>query len=490
MSFEIEGEYNTATVHTSETIDEAEDKAVEQIKEMVNHEAFSGDANIEIQADYHWGAGAIIGFTMGVEKRICPNTVGLDVGCGMYAVNLGRPSIDFNEKQKLHEVDQEIRKRVPVGFDTHDRNDYHMINDFPYTTCEQKWDRFAENTQFDLPVDEIQKYPRDSYFSDVCSKVEYDQTRAINSLGTCGGGNHFVELGFAQKSGDLWAIIHSGSRGIGAEIAQYWQDRATTLRSLDPTRGYMIRMNQQYGDYIKFDPQEVSDEELLNWVQGGMGEDFVDYEALKRDYKDSDPEKIEEISSKLKEVLKYADASNRNTDLDYLEGREAHGYIKDMIFAQTYASESRKKMAEAVREAVESVTWEDVAIQDSIESVHNYIDFNDGVIRKGACRAHEGERLIVPFNMNYGTLICEGKGRNDWNNSAPHGAGRAMSRTEAKNRYDEQDMEEQTGDTYLSVKPVDECPKSYKSPELIEKSIGPTAEVIDRVKPILSVKAE
>jgi len=212
---------------------------------------------------------------------------------------------------------------------------------------------------------------------------------------------------------------------------------------------------------------------------------------------DFDGEDIQEMFDKISQFIQKTKNAEkeRNTDLDYLEGEEAHGYIKDMIFAQTYASESRKRMAIAVHDAVKKVEMGVVPdvkkIQDRIESVHNYIDFNDGVIRKGACRAHDGERLIVPFNMNYGTLICEGKGRDDWNNSAPHGAGRAMSRTEAKNRYDEQDMAEQTGDTYLSVTPVDETPRAYKDPELIEEAIGPTtAEIVDRVKPLLSVKAE
>jgi len=461
----IEGEHTTADVK----VDEVEEECRDQIQEMVDYEAFRNP--VSVMPDTHWGAGAVIGFTMPVGERICPNTIGVDIGCGMYAVNLGRPSIDFNEEQKLHEVDQEIRKRVPVGFDVHDRADYHMVKDFPYTDCETKWDRFAESTGFDLPQDEIPKFPRDSYFENLCKRVGYDQGRAINSMGTLGGGNHFIELGFAQKTGDLWCIIHSGSRGIGANIAQHWQEVAKD------------RMNERAMN-VEI-PDEIEPYLSENWKPKA--------DKIRADF---DGEDIQEMFDKISQFIQKTKNAEkeRNTDLDYLEGEEAHGYIKDMIFAQTYASESRKRMAIAVHDAVKKVEMGVVPdvkkIQDRIESVHNYIDFNDGVIRKGACRAHDGERLIVPFNMNYGTLICEGKGRDDWNNSAPHGAGRAMSRTEAKNRYDEQDMAEQTGDTYLSVTPVDETPRAYKDPELIEEAIGPTAEIVDRVKPLLSVKAE
>jgi tRNA-splicing ligase RtcB len=484
MSFKVEGEHNTAKVFLNES--DVEDGLKNQIQEMVNAEAMEGDSDIRIMPDCHVGSGAVIGFTLPVKNKICPNTVGVDISCGMTAVCFGEVEIP---EDKIPKLDKEIRKEIPLGFEVHDRSDYHMVNDFPYTDCEIKWDRFAEATDFDLPQDEIPKFPRDTFFENLCKRAGEDMTRAINSLGSLGGGNHFVELGYDSKE-RLWCIVHSGSRGIGAKTAEYWQNRASKLRSIEDVRNYLNSLPDEYLHYVKFDPHEVSDEDLLDWVQGGMGEDFVDYEVLKSDYKDSDPEKIEEIARKLKDVLQYADTSNRNTDLDYLKGEEAHGYIKDMIFLHTYASESRKKMARGVEEAISEVVDEPIEQKDFIESVHNYLDFEDGTIRKGACKANNNEKIIIPMNMNYGTLICRGKGCDDWNNSAPHGAGRAMSRTEAKNRYDEDDMEEQTGDTYLSVTPVDECPKSYKTPEMIKSAIGPTANVADRVKPILSVKAE
>lgn len=487
----IEGEFTTADVK----VDDIEEECEDQIREMVNHEAFQRP--VSVMPDTHWGAGAVIGFTMPVGNRVCPNTIGVDIGCGMHAVNLG--PLGFDPTEYVEEIDEKIREKVPVGFQVHQRNDYHMVDDFPWEECQKKWHSFAEATDYRLSKYPAPDYLEDGFFSDLCERVGYDQTRAINSVGTLGGGNHFIELGFDSQE-NVWAIIHSGSRGIGAEIAQHWQERATKLRSVGAARDYFSSLPDGHINYVKFDPEKVSDEDLLDWIQGGKGEDFVHYERLKVDYADSDPEKIDEIGGDLKGVLQLVNSGERNTDLDFLHGDEAHGYIRDMIFAQTYAIESRRQMGEKVVEAILDVASKHTGpaidrlcrqpVIDTIDSIHNYIDFEDATIRKGACRAHDGERLVIPFNMKFGTLIAKGKGREDWNNSAPHGAGRAMSRTAAKQKYSEQDMEDQTDGTYLSVKPVDETPKAYKDPELIEEAIGPTAEVIERVKPFLSVKAE
>jgi len=187
--------------------------------------------------------------------------------------------------------------------------------------------------------------------------------------------------------------------------------------------------------------------------------------------------------------------SSRDTDLDYLEGEEAHGYIIDMIFAQTYASVSRREMMRSVEQALDelefgtqlnSKPWR----YEDVESVHNYIDFEDATIRKGACRAHEGERLIVPLNMKYGTLICEGRGVDSWNNSSAHGAGRAMGRRDAKRQFSEEDFEEQTDGVFMSKNPLDEIPGAYKDPEMIEEALGESVEVVERVEPFLSIKAD
>ncbi len=466
MTFEIDGEYNTATVHTNQSRENAETEAIEQIQEMADAEAFaSGDGDegdIAIMPDFHWGAGAVIGFTMPVKDRIVPNTIGVDIGCGMYAVNFGEV-----DDLDLETLDEEIRSRVPTGFDVHGRNDYHMIEGFPWAMCQAKLDTFSQHSDIEFPP--ATEVYTDSYFEETCRQVGYDQGRAINSVGTLGGGNHFIELG-VDSDESTWCIIHSGSRGIGAEIAQYWQDRATD------------RMNDR-----------AMESEIPDSIEPYLGEDWKPKaDKIREDFDGSDiQDKFDEISQFIQHTRDAE--SNRNTDLDYLEGDEARGYVIDMIFAQTYASESRKKMARGVAEALAHVTNDEKEYlykQDDVESIHNYIDFSDATIRKGACRAHEGERLVVPFNMKYGTIIARGKGKAEWNESSAHGAGRAMSRTEAHNRFTDEDFTEQTEGVFMSEKPMDEIPGAYKSPEDVEAALGDNVEVENRITPFLSIKAE
>jgi len=452
MTFEIEGEHNTATVHTTQPRSDCETEAIDQIKSMADHEAFVGDEDIAIMPDFHWGAGAVIGFTMPVKDRVVPNTIGVDIGCGMYAVNFGKIHED---KLSLEKMDSRIRQRIPTGFNVHDRNDYHMKKDFPWMACQAKLIDFDHSTDFD--VTEPTYGPE--YFDDLCNRVEYDQGRAINSLGTLGGGNYFIELG-RDENDEVWCVIHSGSRGIGAAIAEHWQERATDRTT----------MRKSLDDV----PESVS-----NY----MGDDWKPLASkIRSEFSGSDiQDKFDEVSQAIQEY--GPSAADRNTDLDYLKDEEAHGYIKDMIFAQTYASESRKEMARAVSNAVS----EDY--NDSIESVHNYIDFDDATIRKGACSAADGERLVVPFNMKYGTIIARGKGNTEWNQSSAHGAGRAMSRTAAQNQFTDSDFTEQTEGVYMSEKPMDEIPGAYKSPEDVEAALGGNVEVENRITPFLSIKA-
>ena len=469
MSFEIEGEYNTATVKTSKSKNDAEEASLDQMQTMADHESCYGDSDIVIMPDHHFGKGAVIGFTMPVKDRIVPNLVGVDCGCGMYAVNVGKTLLGMVGDEVLEEIDQRIRSKVPLGFDVHDRSDYHMHNDFPWSLCQQKLNSFVKNTDFES----IDVQYSGEYFNDLCNRVGYDTTRAINSVGSLGGGNHFIEIG-EGSSGNTWVIVHTGSRGIGAEIANYWQEKAheaTFQRNAD------VEIPKSEWKYLDAPGHGIKLDEGDEYVVVKAGDIEINREAILEDY---DGQAIEGKFGQLKQYMNAG--KDDKSDLDYLEGEEAHGYITDMIFAQTYASQSRRKIAKAVADAIGGVH------KDSIESVHNYIDFNDGVIRKGACRAHEGERLIIPFNIEYGTLICEGLGSEEWNNSAPHGAGRQMSRTGAKSQFSDEDFTAQTEGVYTSSRPIDEIPGAYKPPEEIESAIGETATVVDRVKPVLNIK--
>lgn len=494
MVVEIDGEYATAEVFLDE--EHLEESAREQIQSMVNHEAISG--NVRIMPDTHLGSGSVIGFTMPIDRdthRVVPNIVGVDIGCGMYAVNLGREHrLAFDEdaseaeRFEMHErIDSEIREQVPFGREVHSRNDYHIKDDFPWGELNETLAEFESALGVDIreELEWFDGYDID-YFKQLCrERAHEDITRAINSLGSLGGGNHFIELGESVETGDLWAVIHSGSRGIGAKTADYWQERAADIHD---DRADLVRreLEEVNPDFYKFDLETVSDSDLLDWVQGGMGEDFKDMDAV-RDYYSDDKQHIEATHTKLQAASQIPQEISRGNDLDYLEGSAAYGYFVDMIFCQRYASESRKQMADTVAGALAA------DVKEEIESVHNFIDFSDLVIRKGACPARDGERIVIPFNMRDGTIIARGKGNDEWNQSAPHGAGRVMSRTQAFDELDFEDFEESMDDVFstsVTEATLDEAPFAYKRVEVIEDAIGPTAEIIDRLEPVHNLKAE
>lgn len=470
----IEGEETDATVMTTEF----DENCGDQIQEMTDHPAFQNE--VVIMPDTHYGAGAVIGFTMPISDRVVPNTVGVDIGCGMFAINLGRPRTLVraveeewtNAETWLNGFDQKIREAVPMGRSVFDfeGQDYHIVDDFPWEECKETFLSFCEwyegvegMEEYGYWFDVKDGYGKD-YFPNTCKKVGYDERRAINSIGTLGGGNHFVEIAKSEKTGDFWVVIHSGSRGIGLKIAKYWQAKATDFTT---SRKNLSDVPDEHRQYLKDNWKPDAD---------AIRTDF-DGEAIQR--------KFDELSGVIQEY--GPNTADRNTDLDWLQGEEAVGYFIDMIFAQKYASESRKQMAHAVADVL------GVEPKDSIESTHNYVDFEDGIIRKGATRAHEGERLIIPFNMAEGTIVCEGKGNPEWNHSAPHGAGRRMSRTQA---FDElsldafEDRMDGIFSTSVTEETLDEAPQAYKDTAVVESVIDETAEITDRWKPVMNLKAE
>lgn len=402
--------------------------------------------------------------------------------CGMYALNLGRPDrlveIFDEGKSGANELDEQIRNVVPMGRKVRQDTDYHIVDDFPWEDCMVTYlsflNRWLDDDEAESSV--FKGYGKD-YFLDLCERVGYDVNRAIASVGSLGGGNHFVEISQSQKTDEYWVVIHSGSRGLGLSIAKHWQGKAHELRDATVMKE---EFEDWMWDYVKFD-RGVSDEEMRQWVFGGMGESFYDMEKVARDF---EGEEIEERRQQMKRVIPN---QNRNKELDWLEGEEAIGYFRDMIFAQRYASESRKEMAKAVA----SVLNVDSTVE--VESVHNYVDFSDGIIRKGATRAHEGERLIIPFNMRDGTILCEGKGNPVWNYSAPHGAGRRMSRTRAFNELNFEEFRKEMNDVFstsVTEDTLDEAPMAYKDTMVVESVIDEAAEIIDRWEPVMNLKAE
>lgn len=492
----IEGKYTDATIFLPE--EEIEDVLYDQIEKTVNHPAFTNP--IRVMSDAHWGAGCAIGFTMPLNNRVCPNTVGVDIACGMYAFMLDSVDLDVSDNNEVSDLDTRIRENVPMGMEVNKDNVYHIKNDFPWDEVNRKWNKFAKKHLDDIDFGEYHpdKFEYDNdYFKELCRRVGADINRAIASLGSLGSGNHFIELGKSSDD-EIWGVIHSGSRGLGYNIAEYHQNRAEEIRNLDSTRKALINLRDPYCKYIKPNIDSVSDEELHKWIHNRQ---IVDYEKLKDEFANTENANlIEQISNvinsasrgQFSDVSKYIEdvnvdeleAMEEASDLAYLEGKEAVEYYVDMAFAQMYASESRKKMARGVEKATGG------KITDTIESVHNYIDYEDGVMRKGATPARDGQRGIIPMNMSFGSFVVIGKGNDKWNNSAPHGAGRVMSRTQAHEELDENEFKEQMGDTFASEMPLDEAPMAYKDVSMIEKAMNPTVEIVDRVEPFLNLKAE
>jgi len=473
----IEGEETTAVVQGLSE-DQLEELLVEQLQEMVDHEAFQGD--VRIMTDTHPGSGAVIGFTMNLDHdgplRVCPSSVGVDIGCGMLAASIDVESDarGLIADWRYEVIDDRIRSVVPMGRSTHSRADFHMGEDFDWGACTSYWEQTKDQLDLDDP-DWFDGYGLGSYFKPLCERISYDPMRAINSVGTLGGGNHFIELG-TDEDGTNWLVIHSGSRGIGLAIATYWQDEATDRRTSAWIREQLA---EELEPYIVPD---LDDEGLVDWFQGAKGQSYIDSESIREDVSNN------HLIGYLHNQIRTAHPSKRNTneDLDYLEGQEAAGYLVDMIFAQQYAKQNRREMLDNITDAV---GWD---VMETIDSPHNLVDFNDLVLRKGATSAHEGEQFVLPFNMSDGTFICTGTGNDDWNNSAPHGAGRVMSRTRAFNELDMEDFERQMEGIYSSSvteETLDEAPQAYKDTAIIASALTDTATVLAHIKPVLNIKA-
>jgi tRNA-splicing ligase RtcB len=468
MTTTIEGDHTTAKVYLDK--DNLEDLTREQIQEMVDHEAFTEP--VRIMPDCHPGSGCVIGFTMLLDDKVVPNVVGVDIGCGMLAIKLAeKPSLSNAE------IDERIRKTVPMGWHSHDNQEYHIGNDFPWQETSQKIHHLQEGLGEEIDFD---GYDLD-YFKDLCERAQVDLNKAINQMGTLGGGNHFVEIAESEQTGEWWAVFHSGSRALGNSVAEFWQDKATEHRN---ETAVPVLTEEDLPDEVRGAGGTV---DMLTGEDGRR----IDMEGAAEFCRETfNEQKIEANLNRIRQV-RHDRAEhleeNRNTHLDYLEGKAAHGYLIDMAFCQTYAWENRRYMGDLVADAL------DVGIADSIHSPHNLIDFDDLVIRKGATRAHENERLIVPFNMGEGSVILRGKGNVDWNWSAPHGAGRNGSRTWAKDEFTLDEFEaamDGVFSTSISEETLDESPMSYKDPSLIESRLGETGEIVDRLNPVINCKAD
>ena len=398
---EIKGKMNTAICYAKVI----EDVAIEQIKRMCDYELTAGN-KVRIMPDVHAGKGCTIGTTMTVTDKACPNIVGVDIGCGMYTVKLADKSLDF---EKIDEACHYI----PSG-----RN---------------VWDGRRE--RFD--IQELK-----------CYRALKDTKRLARSLGTLGGGNHFIEIDKAAD-GTHYLVIHSGSRNLGKQVAEIYQQLAIDLHA-------------------------------------GKEDYFIRREEIIRTYKEAG--RRAEIQEALKELAKEYTAKTPDVpeDLCWLYGSFLGDYLHDVEICQRFACRNREIMAETILERT------GMSKEEAFHTIHNYIDTNEMILRKGAIAAHKGERVLIPINMRDGSVIAVGKGNPEWNYSAPHGAGRIMSRGKAKETLSLEEYRASMEGIYttsVNESTLDEAPMVYKSLDDILDVINETVDIVDIIKPVYNFKA-
>jgi len=395
----IKGKHNTAKVYT-EVLEEG---ASSQIETLCNQE-FVKESKIRIMPDVHAGAGCTIGTTMTITDKVVPNLVGVDIGCGMETISIS------NKRLELQKLDKLIYEKIPSGFEVRKKPHHY-------------------NEQIDLTQLRCLK------------AIQLD--RAEKSIGTLGGGNHFIEVN-KDEEGGLYVVVHSGSRHLGLEVAKYYQEAG-------------------YNQLNRNDKSEM--------------------DALIVRYKSEGREK--EIQHAIQE-FKNQVLTDIPFPLAYVTGTLFEDYIHDMKIVQHFAEINRKAM---ITEIVKGMKLD---VVEQFTTTHNYIDTDTMILRKGAVSAKKGERLLIPINMRDGSLICVGKGNEDWNSSAPHGAGRLMSRSKAKQSFTVSEFKKQMQDIYttsVSKETLDECPMAYKNMVDIVNNIGPTADISKVIKPIYNFKA-
>lgn len=396
---EIKGKVNTAICYANVI----EEEAIEQIRRMCDYE-FTAGSRIRIMPDVHAGAGCTIGTTMTVVDKAVPNIVGVDIGCGMYTVNLGKSALDF---EKLDEA----AHYIPSGMNV--------------------WEGRQE--RFDLQ--ELR-----------CYRSLRDTKRLERSLGTLGGGNHFIEVDEAAD-GTKYLVIHSGSRNLGKQVAELYQRLA-----IDLNKGKETYFQQR-------------DEIIRTLKEQG---------------------RRKEIQAALEQIYWDKKESTMPEDLCFLYGEYLADYLHDVEICQRFARRNREKMAEILLERA------GITGGEAFHTIHNYIDTEEMILRKGAIAAHAGEKVLIPINMRDGSVLAVGKGNEEWNYSAPHGAGRIMSRRTAKEQLSLAEYRETMKGVYttsVNESTLDEAPMAYKSLEDIIDVIRDSVDIIDVMKPIYNFKA-
>ncbi len=396
---ELQGKYNTAKIFT-DIVDEA---SISQVLLLLNQE-FTSDSKIRLMPDIHAGSGCTIGTTMTITDKIVPNLVGVDIGCGMETVKIKEKHIELQKLDKL------IYEKIPSGFN-----------------IREKAHRYFK----EINLEELYCYK------------QIDSKRAEKSLGTLGGGNHFIEAD-KDDDGAIYLVVHSGSRHLGLEVANYYQEE-----------GYKV-LNGSANNDVNALIEQLKAQGRKREIQKSIA------------------------------ALKNTKRTNIPKQLAYVSGDLFKQYIHDMKIIQRYAELNRQAMMDEIVKGMK------LHITEQFTTIHNYIDTEAMILRKGAVSARKNEKLLIPINMRDGFLICIGKGNDDWNQSAPHGAGRLMSRSAAKESFTVSEFKKQMDGiftTSVSRSTLDECPMAYKGMGDIVNNIGDTAEITQIIKPIYNFKA-
>ena len=381
--------------------DNIEPQALETIQKLLDNPVTEGKP-VRIMPDTHDGKGIVIGFTMPMDEWVNPNHIGVDIGCGMLCVEIKNT---ITPDMYPH-IEKTIREHIPMGFNIHDT-----------PTC-----------AFHAVAEDV--------LLNVCKKVGADFRQVLCAIGTLGGGNHFIELGRSEQTGQHFLTIHSGSRNFGKRVCD-WHAKSVEpykqMLAVEMDRIKQTLPKQQWNDAIKDVRKQLAGRE------------------------------------------------------SYLMGEAKKAYLEDMRIAQTYAECNRHAIADIIFGALD---WE---FDRVIETPHNYISSHDNIIRKGAVSARDGELLVIPMNMADGILLCKGKGNPDWNCSAPHGAGRLLSRTAAHEQLSMEEFKQRMSSVYstsVCESTLDESPMAYKPTEEIRALIEPTVHVMDVIKPVINLKAK
>lgn len=396
---ELKGKYNEAKVFT----DVVDESSISQVMLLLNQE-FAAGSRIRLMPDIHAGAGCTIGTTMTITDKIVPNLVGVDIGCGMEVIQVKEKHMELQKLDKL------IYEKIPSGFNVREKTHRYF--------------------------DEID-------LEELCCYQHIDIRRAEKSLGTLGGGNHFIEAD-KDEDGNLYVVVHSGSRHLGLEVANYYQEE-----------GYQT-------------------------LNGSTEQDIANLIAqLKSQGRE------QEIQKSIT-ILKNTKRTSIPRQLAYVSGDLFRQYIHDMKIVQEYAELNRKAMMDEIVKGMK------LHVVEQFTTIHNYIDTDAMILRKGAVSAKDGEKLLIPMNMRDGSLICTGKGNDDWNQSAPHGAGRLMSRSKAKESFTVSEFKKQMDGIYttsVNKDTLDECPMAYKGMDDIVNNINDTVRIDKVIKPIYNFKA-